>query len=208
MFFLLHNKRTSHTPEAFPTSGFTPTPTMPKPRGRFAYDGKTSARLVSGFTLIESLVAIAILLFAVVAPMTVASNGLQAARVARDEVIAFYLAQEAIDYIRSVRDTNILSGEDWFEGLAACTSGGCTVDVFNSATPIQNCSGCDATILFDPAKGYTYSSGDRTPFSRLITVTETIPDREMRIAVWVSWSPGIGAHTVTQETLLLNWQVD
>ena len=59
-----------------------------------------------GFTLIETLVAIAVLSLAITGPMVIAQKGIGSAIYARDEVTAFYLAQEAIEYIRNVRDTN------------------------------------------------------------------------------------------------------
>ena len=61
-----------------------------------------------GFTLIETMVAISILMVAIVAPMSLAAQSLSAAYYARDQITAFYLAQEGIEVVRSVRDTNIL----------------------------------------------------------------------------------------------------
>ena len=47
-----------------------------------------------GFSLIETMVAIAILLIAIVGPMTLASNSLVASAIAKDQFIASFLAQE------------------------------------------------------------------------------------------------------------------
>jgi prepilin-type N-terminal cleavage/methylation domain-containing protein len=65
-------------------------------------------RTEKGMTLIETLVAITILSVAIVAPMTLTMQSLAAAYYARDQVVSFYLAQEAIESVRSVRDNNIL----------------------------------------------------------------------------------------------------
>ena len=54
----------------------------------------------AGFTLIESLVAISILLLSISAPLTIASKGLASSFFARDQITAFYLAQDAVEYIR------------------------------------------------------------------------------------------------------------
>jgi len=62
----------------------------------------------SGFTLIETLVAVSILTMAIVAPMTLVSKSLSAAYYARDQIAAFHLAQEAIETVRHIRDHNIL----------------------------------------------------------------------------------------------------
>lgn len=62
----------------------------------------------AGFTLIETMVAVSLLSVAIVAPMALAAQSLASAYYARDQVTAFYLAQEGIESVRSVRDGNIL----------------------------------------------------------------------------------------------------
>ena len=81
-----------------------------------------------GFSLIESLIAIAVLLLAIIGPFTIATKGLIAANFARDQVTAFYLAQEAAELIRSKRDNNALSGDTWTDGLTKCFNKECTID--------------------------------------------------------------------------------
>lgn len=70
--------------------------------------GNSATQSQSGMTLIETLVAITILSVAIVAPMTLTMQSLAAAYYARDQIVSFYLAQEAIESVRSVRDNNIL----------------------------------------------------------------------------------------------------
>jgi prepilin-type N-terminal cleavage/methylation domain-containing protein len=67
-----------------------------------------NCQLSTGFTLIESLVAISLLTIAIVAPMSLTAQSLQSAIYARDQITAFYLAQEAIEAVRSIRDGQIL----------------------------------------------------------------------------------------------------
>ena len=67
--------------------------------------GKTGE---AGFTLIETLVAVSFLIFAIVAPMTLVSKSLSSALYARDQVTAYNLAQEGIEVVRAVRDGHIL----------------------------------------------------------------------------------------------------
>jgi prepilin-type N-terminal cleavage/methylation domain-containing protein len=61
-----------------------------------------------GFTLIETLVALAILSIAVVAPMSLVAQSLTSSLYARDQVTAFFLAQEALEAVHNIRDHNIL----------------------------------------------------------------------------------------------------
>lgn len=69
---------------------------------------RTVKESTRGFTLIETLVAISILLLSIIGPMEIAARGLFSAYYARDEITAYYLAQEGIEYIRNVRDTKYL----------------------------------------------------------------------------------------------------
>jgi prepilin-type N-terminal cleavage/methylation domain-containing protein len=58
----------------------------------------------SGFTMIESLVAIFIILLAITGPMVFAQNGLRTAFLSRDQITAFFLAQDVIESIKNYRN--------------------------------------------------------------------------------------------------------
>ncbi len=73
---------------------------------------RCSARLRflrAGFTLIETMAAIALLMLAILPPMELASQSLTAAYYSRDQITASYLAQEGIEIVRAVRDGNIIA---------------------------------------------------------------------------------------------------
>ncbi len=75
------------------------------------------------FTIIETLVAISILLLALTGPLVIVSQSLKASYYARDQITAFYLAQEAIEYIRNLRDASAIStaspltADNWLMGI-------------------------------------------------------------------------------------------
>jgi len=58
----------------------------------------------TGFTLVETLVAITILSLAVTGSFFTANNALVAAATSRDRLTASYLAQEGIEQVRKLRD--------------------------------------------------------------------------------------------------------
>jgi prepilin-type N-terminal cleavage/methylation domain-containing protein len=164
-----------------------------------------------GFTLVETLVAITILVMAVTAPLTLGSQGLTVSRIARDQVIATYLIQDAIEYVRNARDNNILASNDWLTGLSDCTTGTCRIDV--PADTIAPCGGGGCPVLnFDPSSGlYGYtgtSTGnwEGTKFTRTVSIQQTVVGVEARIVVSVAWKDGLIARTVSADEYLLNWQ--
>ncbi len=59
-----------------------------------------------GFTIVETLVAITILMIAIVGPMTISQKGLMASIYAKDQVTASFLAQDAMEYMTNLRDRN------------------------------------------------------------------------------------------------------
>jgi Tfp pilus assembly protein PilV len=62
-----------------------------------------------GFSLVETLIAVVIIIMSVVAPLSIASHAITFANVARDEVTATNLAQESIEFIRNERDFSALN---------------------------------------------------------------------------------------------------
>ena len=62
-----------------------------------------------GFTLIETMVAITVLMTAIVGPMEIASKALFSSYYARDQITAYYLAQEGIEIVRAKRDSYVLA---------------------------------------------------------------------------------------------------
>ncbi len=152
------------------------------------------------FTLIETLVAVSLLSVAIVAPMSLTTKSLAAAYYARDQIVAFHLAQEAVETVRHFRDNNILmealgTPTDILAGIptgipfivnalddsmnsAACTGGSCP--------PLQ----LDPTQTF-----YGYGSGwTDTRFTRTVEVATVASEggvpQEIRISVTVSWRTG------------------
>ncbi len=132
-----------------------------------------------GFTLVETLVAITILLLVIVGPMTIASRGMQSAYFASDQATATYLAQEAIEHVQKLRDDNALAnyedykaeGSDgdgntwsWYTAIdASCKSAnGCDVDFENGG--YKNCGTGSACLLNKYLGG---SSPDSRAFSYL-----------------------------------------
>jgi hypothetical protein len=165
-----------------------------------------------GFTLLETFVAITVLLIALVGPLSIAAQSLRIAYYARDQVTAFYLAQEGLEYVRAMRDQNYLGGSSWLSDIDTCVNKSCIIDFPNFTHLVCNTSGADpcppvyvsnATTLFNEAS----ASGPPSPFTRIVTLLPVAgTSDEMIVKVTVSWiSVGINrSFQVTEH--LFNWK--
>lgn len=162
-----------------------------------------------GFTLIETFVAISVLLVSLAGPLSIAAKSLQSAYYSRDEIAASYLAQEAIEYVRAIRDQNYLAGNpDWLAGLddpaKNCVDADCTVDFIHFMHAA--CSGECPALLIDANSLYNQQSGTPAIYTRVLNL-RTIPGRpnEIEAEVTVSWRTGsIERHFFISEHLF-NW---
>lgn len=165
-------------------------------------------RYNKGFTLLETLVAVAILMVAIVGALSLVSRGLSAAFVAKDQITAFYLTVEAVEYIKNLRDSNILDNEDWLdEDIEECMeASGCTIDMSRVPPKVKECNGTCAPLKYDPIDNfYNYKNGNDTTFVRTVKVTETVADVEAVIDVVVTWKTGGLDRSFSIRENMFNW---
>lgn len=165
-----------------------------------------------GFTLIETLMAIFILSVALTGPLTIASKGLQTVLIAKDQTTAYYLAQDAMEYVRFKRDSNTLEGKAWLDGFVGCTTtDGCTVDSVANVVSACTSSGCPVLNYQESKSWFTYGSGGGivpSAFTRKVTFTTVSGNAdEMTVTVAVSWKDiGVLTRTVVVRENIFKWQ--
>ncbi|MBU3968647.1 type II secretion system GspH family protein [Patescibacteria group bacterium] len=159
----------------------------------------------SGFTLVETLIAITILVSAIVGPMVVVQKSLSSANFAKSQIISFHLAGEAIEYIRNKRDGNTLSGVSWINGLSECIDKKCAVDTVNDT--ISQCSENCPNLQFDSINGfYGYDSNwEDSIFNRVVEI-KSINEEELSILVTIFWKSGVFTKEFSVRENLFNWQ--
>lgn len=172
-----------------------------------------------GFTLVETLVAIAILLIAVVGPISLIGNAIHNLYYAKDEMIAINLAQEGIEVVRQKRDSNLLSNTSWDTDFVTNALGAAKdyiVDVTPSvagATLIQ-CSTSPCGVTQTPVylntttsfykQGLVQPGGTtKTQFSRRISVSGT--GNERAVTAMVTWKTGGTNGTVSVSENIFKW---
>ncbi|MDP2704921.1 MAG: hypothetical protein U1D31_02135 [Patescibacteria group bacterium] len=182
-------------------------------------------KVSDGFTLVETLVAITVLMGAITAPLYIASQGIGITALARDQVIAAYLAQDAVEYVVAKKKQNTLdsvlnpsSGVEWLEELdSACTSSdGCAIDTTYTHTgPLQALacasSGCPPLKFNSTTGAYGYDEGAQWTDSRFTRTVVIVPlstgatEDEAVVAVTISWKNSfLQTKTFTLKTNIYN----
>jgi len=167
-----------------------------------------------GLTLIETLVAISILLIAVVGPMAIYSRSISDARFAGNQVTAFYLAQEAMEFIKAKVYTNFNESTQavpvsWLTGLDSCTTANdCKVDIpedkINWTGSPEPSWGLN--LKYDDINGlYNYTSGSDTVFSRSVDINDT-GSGEATLTVVVSWTNSGVSKSISVKETMFDWQ--
>ncbi|MDE2399613.1 MAG: prepilin-type N-terminal cleavage/methylation domain-containing protein [Patescibacteria group bacterium] len=141
-----------------------------------------------GFTLVETLVGISIFTFSVLAVMSVLASGITDTSYAKQKMVAGYLAQEGIEYIRNLRDNDVLyssvpPNNNWntFKARFNPTTHFITTD---NSPSIANFPGFTRTLQMTPISGTT---------------------DEVTIFSTVTWTQGSGQQSVTFAENLYNW---
>lgn len=170
-----------------------------------------------GFTLIETLIAISILVLAVTGAFAAAQNGISSAIFSKDQIVAFYLAEEGVEEVRNLRDQNGLAQVNWLTGIASSVSDPCyfgnvcMIDAVNDN--IDRCgstAGSCPVLKQDPVNGffgYTESWTD-SPFRREIQIVQVAPgnSHEVSITVTVTWSKGLLSRQFVAHEDIFDWQ--
>ena len=153
--------------------------------------------LNKSFTLIETITAIFILSTGILALSSLISYFISISSISSQRLIAAYLAQEGIEIVRNLRDTNLLSGKNWDYGL---NDGNWQID-YNDNT----FSPYTGTFLNLETNGfYGYGFGTQTPFRRKINLQKD--ENVLKILVEVSWQERGRSHSLTAQANLYNWQ--
>lgn len=175
-----------------------------------------------GFTLIELVIAIFILVFAIIGVYNAFSTVVVLTTGASSRFTAAYLAQEGIEIVRNMRDNNWLKMEEapetiWTDGLLECEDG-CEADYKTGTLPalilVPWTSGGNYLKINNNNGFYSYdSTGEytETKFKRKIIITQNpATPNVFQVTVLVTWKEKeeegcVYGYCIEAEEYLYNW---
>lgn len=177
-----------------------------------------SLKFTTGFTLVETLIALFIFSISILTVMTVLSKGIGDTLYVKNKIIAEYLAQEGIEYFRNMRDTYMISNPNKNAGWNEFTtkvlpcSGGCTFNSdegsFNGDIKLVNPESCNgiscSPLLYQTSTGvYGLLGGSETTFLREIRTEDDGSGNGLKITSKVTW--GSGSNNISLSEILTRW---
>ncbi len=183
-----------------------------------------------GFSLVEVLVSITVLLMVIVGPMSMISRANNSTSFATEQINAWFLAQEGLELIEKQRDDYLLEhlagtrANPWTDfktgaKLAKCfAADGCGVTIASGASPSVSVVDCTTGVLCKlyidaaPARSsyvYDAAGGSNAPslFTRVITMDSVAGfPNEVKVTATVTWRTGtlISSQKVEVTTYLFN----
>jgi type II secretory pathway pseudopilin PulG len=164
-----------------------------------------------GFSLIEVMGALFIVMVGMVGVMSLVLQNIQVKDVNTNRIIAHQLAQEGIELIRKQRDTNWIDCSKIPSPAPDCWLSNIEPDFsykidFNDGYPEQVTSIEEARLYKDANNMYVHDySPQETPFYRMIEVNY-INEYSVYITATVNWQERAETYSYSAETVLYNWK--
>lgn len=176
----------------------------------------------NGFALMEVIVALFMITTGIIGSYILISSSISSTTYASHRFTAAYLAQEGVELVRNIRDTNWLQGTPttWDAGLTDCV-GSCTGAVSEGCIADYTVSGIadvdlhvdtfntgiytGQALTLDPSGTlYSYISLVPTKFQRQINIVPSGLDK-LDVCVWVGWEERGVSHNITVRENLYDW---
>lgn len=155
-----------------------------------------------GFTLVEILAVLFVLSIGLIGVLSLIVQNIQSQNINKRTIAAYQLAQEGLELVRKVRDTNWKNGNDWNQNLAAGTY---FMDYLD-ATPNLVVHSTDGDLYMSVGGFYVHGGvSDPTPFSRTIEIIP-IDAGSMRVYSHIVWYDRDKVFNYDLETLFYDWR--
>jgi len=177
-----------------------------------------------GFSLTEVMIAIMILTVAIISATSLLVGLISSNKNNVKTLQAYYLAQEGVEAVRNIRDTNWLQNQNWMDNSAVWTLGfeegkdyGIELKTVGGCNPIDPaCSNVDRLNELEKFAPWQVVSGGSTvdfdgeKFERTVTILPYECGASecsdfVRVQVRVTWEDGKEREVVLEE-VLTNWK--
>ncbi len=152
-------------------------------------------KTTKGFILMEAIIAVAVLITIFVAAISLHTSAVMGIRTTNNQLIATFLAQDAMEHVVAKRQYNFEYDLSWLDGMLDgtnnCTNANpCSADFDDDITqPFNNCgSACDLMLSGNEYK-LDDTTGTNTLFSRSVEIS-TLNTFEAQVIVRVKWQDG------------------
>jgi len=157
-----------------------------------------------GFTIVEVIIAIFVILVGILGAFSATRQIISYISFSNSKLSATYLAQEGIEIVRNIRDTNWLEGENWDNGL---WSGNWQADYNDSG--LSSWTDPGTPLNFD-GNFYSYDiTTNPTKFKRKITInsvdTNGDGENDLKVTVLVEWKERGKTNKITVRENLYNY---
>lgn len=174
---------------------------------------KAKKKKKNGFSLLEVMIAGFIVSLGLVGALTLINYSIKAASFSKNKLIASFLAQEGIEIVRHIRDSQS-SWDDWYScpPLPCLSESSYLVEYYDDSIIDDFSPYSETPLRIDSSGRYQYASGATTLFSRKVTLKaiisppETTEPNELQVVVEVKWKERGVEKKVTAEDRLWNWR--
>lgn len=163
-----------------------------------------------GFSLAEVIIATFVIIIGIIGAMNLITYSISNVAVGKSQVIAASLAQEGMEIVRNIRDSNWIEGRDpekdiaWNDGL-----GDGNYRVQYNGQSLVSFSDTFLQINSSGLYGYNgvegFSGGADTFFKRRIEITN-VSGTEIKVISKVAWDERSRSYEIEAESRLYNWK--
>lgn len=155
-----------------------------------------------GFTLIEVITVLLVISLGMIGVLSLIVQNIQSQSLNKNTLIAYQLAQEGVELIRQVRDTNWRESLDWRENLS---SGKYYMDYISTMPHQASDQGSgnlaqDLNGMYVSNPGATLGKG----FSRIIALEDS--GEGMLVNSSIFWSDHGRSYVYSLDTILYDWR--
>lgn len=163
------------------------------------------------FTLVEVITVLLVISLGMVGTLSLISQNIRSQSLNEKTMIAYQLAQEGVELIRNLRDTNVNNvnnGNDWRTGME--DDGLYFMDYSDSVpTKLTTQSQGDLLMYVYGMYHHNITGSQNSGFNRVISIEAAPPEEVMKyitVAVSVSWEDHGKPYVYSLEAQLYDWR--